>query len=177
MNRAKRKSSNTRHAFVPVKVSRRDYQRLQFLIAAHAAVFRAGPVKAANAHGHSQLHDFCLLWQFVVVVLCRYSGEPLYRLEPNGNTLKGAMQHQAEPQLATLFSFLQQFQGAVLNEKCRAVVQLFHMAVARYLCLSAGALSMERSSARPLLMALLAECFEVEGTCESTFEAPDAVNT
>lgn len=152
-------SRKTQSSFLRVFISRADYDRLLYLLASTGTALCHPPVKEPSSRGHSQMADFGLLWSFVVLALCNYTGGPLYKFEPNGNTLKGTLFRHSVPMLATVFSFVQQFRSRRLNENQRLLLNLFYSTLNHYACNSALAVPPAGDTERKRFKALLESCY------------------
>lgn len=154
--KTKRKNSCSR---MRVYISRADYERLCYLLASEGAVLCHPPVKERSSQGYSQMADFGLLWSFLVLALYRCTGGPLYKFEPNGNTLKDILYRRSVPLLATVFSFVQQFRGRRLNEQQRLLLNLFYNVLNHYACNSVLSSPDPSRAEREHFRAILATCY------------------
>lgn len=145
--------------FLRVYISRADYDRLLYLLASTGSALCHPPVKAPSSQGHSQMSDFGLLWSFVVLALYNYTGGPLYKFEPNGNTLKGTLFRRSVPLLATVFSFVQQFRDKRLNENQRLLLNLFYCTLNHYACNSTIPVPPSGVAERERFRCLLESCY------------------
>lgn len=153
-----------------VYISRADYNRLLFLLASVGTGLCRLPVKERSSLGHSQMDDFGLLWSFLVLALCNYTGGPLYKFEPNGNTLKGTLCRHTVPLLATIFSFVQQFRCRKLNENQRLLLNLFYTILNHYACNSAWGTPVSGNVEQERFRLILESCYPpqciLEDACE-----------